>query len=179
MRWPSFSHPARILRKRGQPRKLSEDPCCAIATSWGSKTMDSRQLDELARCLSTPGSRRFALAAILGGSLSAFDNANSRAKKGKGKKRKKHKRHSGEGGPCQGVPDDTPCEGAGKCLSGVCNQPPTCRTQSDGICGGGEACCNGSTCLVLATCGPGLAGAPCKIATDCVSGLACVGYRCR
>jgi hypothetical protein len=145
--------------------------------------MDMYRFDDLARWLSAPGSRRLVLAALLGGTLSALPPASSSAKKGKGKKRKRKTRGgspppSPPAGVCQGVPNDSPCAGDGKCLNGVCNPPPECRTKADGLCVGAEECCNGFNCLTAVPCGTGAAGIPCQVTTDCNAGLVCVGFRC-
>jgi hypothetical protein len=145
--------------------------------------MDSHQFDDLARWLSAPGSRRLVLAALLGGALSALPPANSTAKKGKGKgKKRKRKKRGGSPPPsppvCQGVPNDSPCSGPGRCLDGLCNQPPTCQLPSDNV-GCNTACCN-TGCTGGFPCGQIVAGGPCKGPSDCVpgQGLVCIGFRC-
>jgi hypothetical protein len=82
------------------------------------------------------------------------------------------------GGRCRERAADSPCAGSGRCLNGVCNQPPTClppgfRCPSD--------CCSGVCVIELGettgSCGKGGTGTPCFAPDDCQSG-SCVGYRC-
>jgi hypothetical protein len=85
-------------------------------------------------------------------------------------------------GTCSNKPNETSCNGTGKCLTGVCNAPPSC-TQFDGICplSTPEDCCS-QTCTpsgvpAVGNCAKGPAGASCLASTDCTSG-SCIAYRC-
>jgi hypothetical protein len=77
-------------------------------------------------------------------------------------------------------PDNTACNGDGRCLNGVCNQPPICEpagttgciTKSPPCCGE----CN--TQVPSGMCEPGEAGRPCLEDSDCTSN-SCVGYVCQ
>src|SRR5262245_24046976 len=74
-------------------------------------------------------------------------------KKGKGKKKPKTcpPCKTRRNGKCQGnQPDDTPCDGTGRCLSGTCNPQPTCS-------GSGSSCSSIPCCAGL--CGTSGSGA--------------------
>jgi hypothetical protein len=82
--------------------------------------------------------------------------------------------------PCAGRQDDDQCDGDGRCLNGVCNPPPDCR--SIGQCGVDpfEIPCCSVDCVLLGSdffCGSVLAGFPCQVNLGCKSGP-CIGYRC-
>ena len=168
--------------------------------------MDANRFEMLLRSLSGLPSRRGALRLLAGsalGSLITPDAVSTAAKKkgGKGKKGKKKKQPPQDNqttsippppvaGPCDGQPDDTPCNGDGLCLNGVCNPQSPCAGR-DVRCGQGDnaVCCqaprNGT-----ATCGSGgscnfvcnqgykrcdLLGGACIPTGDCCTDSECQG----
>jgi hypothetical protein len=142
--------------------------------------LDGNRFDALSISLGHVGTRRGALATLFAGAFGFLGRVDAGAKKGGGKKGKgKSGKKKGKKAnrtvpppPCQGQPNDTPCEGSGRCLAGICNPAPVCPV----ICAGRPCCgtCNGppEECVPSAP-----AGSPCLSGGDCVSGR-CVGYRC-
>lgn len=162
--------------------------------------MDGHQFDDLLRTLAR--SRRAAIVTLVGAAAGVVGLPDTAA----GKKRKKKKKKcrgcpactSCVKGKCVAVPNFTPCGGAcqecqggqcvnkangttcggtNQCLNGVCNPQPNCISFNVGGCDGAlqECCsgvCDGNVCT------KGIAGRPCKVSGDCVSGQ-CVGYLCQ
>lgn len=131
----------------------------------------------------------------LSGLLAALGLSHLHGTEAKRKKRKKKKGPKGSSGPsapgttspptnpCQGQPNNSGCNGVGRCLNGSCNQPPTCKTISDSLfgnpCGASPECCSGF-CHNNGVCSVSQAGQACRIEDDCgnVGGGSCIGYRC-
>ena len=88
-------------------------------------------------------------------------------------------------GSCVPKPDDAPCDGSGKCLTGSCNPVPTCLTGAASVTpceppGMPALCCSGHCCVSGAAdfhCCVGQTGTPC-FGNDNCAGLVCTGYRC-
>lgn len=145
--------------------------------------MNTTHFDRLIREITvTPTRRGFAgaLAGLsLGGWLGAVRDPGTEAKKKKRKscrlcqKRKK--------GKCKGnKPDDTACDGDGKCFAGECISRPTCLGFIDDCQESGE-CCSG-VCIGGIFCNASNLDQPCLVQSDCspVPGvLQCIAYRCR
>jgi hypothetical protein len=135
--------------------------------------VEIERFDRLARAFITTPSRR-ALLTLLGSGLAVAKTAETAAKKKCGPCKKKKK------GKCKKKkPNDTPCNGEGRCLNGVCNQPPTCSPALN-LCIVDGDCCSGD-CVGVAfpgDCAPGEAGTPCFNDSDCTSGV-CTGFRCQ
>jgi hypothetical protein len=160
-----------ILAMRAAPSHL------VVATQGAP--MDGSQFDSLTRSLSDSFSRRD-LARFLGGlalsgalALLGLTEAEGKRKK---KKRKKRRAKSPPPSPCQGQPDDTPCNGTGRCLGGVCNPEPRCIGAVGSSCLADSDCCSGR-CGIGGSCVLSTVGQPCFVAGDCYSER-CVGYRC-
>lgn len=86
-----------------------------------------------------------------------------------------------DGRTCSPQPDDTSCQGTGRCGSGVCHAAPVCVSVNQSGCSDVRPCCNGM-CIVIqpfgAVCaGQGGHGATCNGDGDCTSG-SCVAFRC-
>jgi hypothetical protein len=147
-----------------------------------SPPMDAEHFDRLTRSLMTPGSRRRALSALLGGCLGLLGATEIGAKKPNQKRRacppcKKRKR-----GKCKGqLPDGTPCAG-GTCQGGMC-QPPgdPCPGQKRcaGRCIPTNQCCTAEDCPALpgyrccqgvCTDTKGGTGFSCNVDPECCSG---------
>ena len=169
--------------------------------------MESGCFDILTRSLFVAGSRRQACALALGGALAplligenaAAHNALKSCKRKSGKQKKqclkKAKKHNAAHAneapppPCQGQPDNTPCNGDGRCLTGVCNPKPTCFDKARSCSPMNESACCSETCPpeppinVVGECSHSEAGKPCYTDASCNFGdtgfLTCVGYRCR
>src|SRR5215211_8507750 len=163
--------------------------------------MDGVTFDRLTKTLTAPGSRRRALGGLLAGAFGlagwsgmngavAHDlKAKCKKKSGDAKKKclKKAKKHAAEHadeappppGPCDGTPNDSPCNGDGKCLNGVCNPKPGCLGYNKGPCLNETVCCGDFCSSGLCNTITGAAtGSPCQNGLDCASGQ-CVGYRCQ
>lgn len=167
--------------------------------------MDADRFDALARTLAAPGSRRRALAGLLGGAVAllgptdaAAGAATKRCKQIEDRKRRRaclargRRRPRGDTGspppppppppPCAGKPDDAPCHGDGRCRNGACNPRPTCGGYQSGDgrpCDAvaEAACCSGACDPVFGSaCLLGNAGRPCRASADCAA--TCVGYVC-
>jgi hypothetical protein len=137
--------------------------------------LDSLRFDCLTRALATAPSRRDLTRVLtglaLGGGAAAARLADVNAKKCGPCKKKKH-------GKCKKKkPDDSPCNGEGKCLNGTCNQPPTCGGLFQ-FCFTDDECCSGDCPFNLAECRQGAADTPCHNAGDCLSNV-CIGFRCQ
>jgi hypothetical protein len=159
-----------LLAMRTTPSRL------VVATR--SALMDGSRFDSLTRSLSETVSRRhltrFMGMVALGGSLSLLGLAEAEAKRKKKRNRKKRGRTGSPPSPCEGQPDDAPCNGTGRCLGGVCNPEPQCIGAGGRACRVGSDCCSG-TCSEF--CAMAAVGRQCVVAGDCVSGR-CLGYRC-
>jgi hypothetical protein len=165
--------------------------------------MDGSQFDSLVKGLTAYGSRRRALSALLAGVVGLLnwpgqedaeahdlsDKCKKKSGKAKRKCLKKARKHNAAhiAFPCQGQPDDTPCNGDGRCLNGVCNPKPTCSLGRRGISGSitcnkttPETCCSGE-CITFGVdiCDTSATGKPCVETENCDANLACVGYVCR
>ena len=160
--------------------------------------MDATCFDAFTRSLSTTRSRRDALAALLGGSFGIFglvhpDDAKA-AKSGKckpdcgpcatcakGKCKKKNGKKKCKKGTCVPTPNDTICNGTGRCLNGTCNDLPVCAQFGAGCSTANPGTCCSDVCIVtgmmVAACSFGAPGQECIAGTDCASG-GCVGFRC-
>jgi hypothetical protein len=133
-------------------------------------------IDRLARMLGASPTRRGITRVLTGmtlaGTLTAAHDAAARRKK-KCKACRFRKR-----GRCRGKkPNETPCNGDGKCFDGACIVKPQC----DGVgaqCdpSGPVNCCNG---CFIDTCQPGSANDECFVTADCFAGLTCIAFRCR
>src|SRR5215212_4981744 len=155
--------------------------------------MDAERFDTLARSLTTTGSRRRALAALAGllgllglaqpgdatagGACKPSCNECATCKKGKCHKTKHGK--VCKKGKCKPKPNDTTCNGTGKCLNETCNAQPSCmQFSAPCIVGTPPFCCSG-ICNNFnpfdVHCDKGAAGTMCLAATDCTSG-SCIGY---
>jgi hypothetical protein len=177
--------------------------------------LDAERFDTLARFLSGSPTRRGALRLLAGAALggvmgsradgeASAHNALPACKKKSGKAKKKciknARKHNATHAtpppppppppPCQGRPDDTPCNGDGRCLNGVCNPKPTCGfgadfgspTLSQCRSASPETCCSGR-CIVISQpfglCYVSAQGQSCIETTNCDLNLECVGYVCR
>jgi hypothetical protein len=170
--------------------------------------MDAERFERILRTMSTSPSRRQALSgllgALLGGALSSGSILSAAKKKGKGGKGKKGKGKGKKGGKgktkkpqcpascpvcqqcvdgqsCTPIAGNTPCDGAGRCLNGVCNQPPNCVSFAlpCGQLPTDTPCCAGTCSNLVNQClTRGDAGAKCNVNADCTS-QSCVGYRCQ
>lgn len=140
--------------------------------------MDSDQFDRLSRIVGRASTRRTlsrALAGVAFGSgLVALPGAEADAKKKCGPCRKK--KH----GKCKGPkPDNTACNGDGRCLAGTCIAHLNCL--GTGIActqGNPGACCSG-VCRTDDHCQNSQDGQTCLIDADCITPSLCVGYQCR
>jgi hypothetical protein len=145
--------------------------------------MDSTQFTHLMRALTETPTRRDIARALTGltlsGALGSAWHDDAEAKKKKRKKcgpcqtRKK--------GKCKGAkPDDTTCNGDGKCFAGACIPRPTCLGYY-GECYMSGQCCS-DVCVGSLLCLPSNLEQPCHVHSDCSStptGLQCIAYRCR
>jgi hypothetical protein len=78
-------------------------------------------------------------------------------------------------------PNNTSCNGDGRCLDGVCNAPPDCMSAGTAGCNTSSTPCCSDVCdsgQPSGRCEPGEAGKPCLQDSDCVSN-SCVGYVCQ
>jgi hypothetical protein len=91
-----------------------------------------------------------------------------------------------QNGTCANKPNDSACQGAGRCLNGVCNPPPTCTpafqpcyVSLPPLCCGDNLACWSSVQGTTPTCRGyfGGEGSPCHTGIDCRS-QECIGYRC-
>jgi hypothetical protein len=151
--------------------------------------MDGTQFDTLTRALVELRSRR-GLGRLLGGLVVAgsLPRLGSAATTAKGKKAKKKRKKKARPQPpvapppafsCQGQPDDTPCNGDGRCLLGRCNPRPNCQVRAVTCAGASPPCCGSCETEVPFTCLLSVAGQPCYESADCQAGLQCIGYTCR
>jgi hypothetical protein len=129
--------------------------------------MDPTRFDALSRALGREHPRRTALALLAAAPLALGGKTATAARL-----KKKN--------PCKAKPNDTPCQGSGRCLSGACHPEPTCGDPG-APCNDASACCGGSCagapfpeCTARSA-----AGQACYANDDCVSGLFCVGYVCQ
>jgi hypothetical protein len=148
--------------------------------------MDDSRFDTLVRSLTDVRSRR-GLTRLLAGvavsgplALLGLAETEGKGKKGKKKKKKKKKRSTTSPGPCAGKPNDSACNGDGKCLNGVCNPKPTCIGEGSSCAGLGNAACCTKACEG-GECDGGSDSEPnnaeCQVDADCQS-RRCLGYRC-
>jgi len=123
--------------------------------------MDGHRFDTLTRSLSTPGSRRNALVAVLGGTLGLLGLSHVDVASAGGKCKpacnecqtcKKGTCHKSKHGKackkskCQAKVEGTACTG-GRCRSGICCVPNCAGKQcGDDGCGGSCGPCNGGSC---------------------------------
>lgn len=143
--------------------------------------MDGSGFGTLVRGLAAIPSRRSVLAALGAGALAALaggdrpDDAVARGRKGR--KTDCEPCQTRKKGRCKGhTPDDTPCNGDGRCLDGRCNPRPYCLGPEAACLVDGDCCsdyCHWETKRCLAP----LFGEPCLADGDCFSGR-CIGYRC-
>jgi hypothetical protein len=140
--------------------------------------MDTGRFDHLTRALAVAPSRRGITRTFIGlafGGAAALELiVDAEAKKcGVCKKKKK--------GKCKKKkPNDTACDGTGKCLNGTCNQPPDCLPGFAFACLDGNACCSGLCQGLFPTsqCSKGAKDTPCYNNVDCTSNV-CIGFRCQ
>jgi hypothetical protein len=147
--------------------------------------MVASTFDDLARTLTSPGSRRRTFGAVLGGALSlalgasSVQNAAAKKKCPPCKKRKN--------GKCKKtLPDGTDCPG-GTCQSGSCVAGcPPARVCGNGCCPDGQICQQGQCAAGGNGCPNGqrpcgtacLLAGQCCTATDCPTGITCCGRLC-
>ncbi len=146
--------------------------------------MDSQAFDQFTRRLSGAITRRTALAASLAALVpAALPEGEAGAR---GAKCPPCKRRVGPKGRkrCRPVPDNRACQGNGRCLSGKCRKPPTCKSSLQD-CSSAAECCS-SLCLSdPGFCGNGPVGSPCHVDFDCGGGPSnnfryrCIGFVCR
>ena len=149
--------------------------------------MDADRFDDVLRALVSRASRRGILRALSSALLATLPSALTRpevaAKKWRKRKKRKKKRRAVVSPPppvCTGKPDDSSCDGTGKCLAGVCNQPPTCRTFLMNCSGPNTGTCCSDNCgpATAPFCFAGGAGKHCLASNDCFS-ESCIGHRCQ
>ncbi len=155
--------------------------------------MATTRFDEITSTLAATSTRRGALrflAAAFGvGSVAVLGSKESAAKRRRGGKKRRRK-PTAPPPPCQGQPDDTPCNGDGRCLNGMCHARPTCATSATECPNAtatsvvDRACCSSICSARLpfsgkAFCAKSATGQPCYDTNDC-SLLAdtCRGYVC-
>ena len=148
--------------------------------------METARFDHITSTLGETSTRRGALrglaAAAFGlGSVAVLGSQESAAKRRRGSKKKQKS-------PCQGQPDDTPCNGDGRCRNGLCQARPTCAT-SPTVCPNtttgsvvDRACCSsicGAPLFGQAWCTKSATGQPCYDTNDCsLIADTCRGYVC-
>jgi hypothetical protein len=140
--------------------------------------VETERFDRLTRVLVTAPSRRALTRALfgltLGGAAAVELGRNVEAKKcGSCKKKKK--------GKCKKKkPNDTACDGTGKCLNGTCNQPPVCEPAFSIVCFDDSECCSNAYAGLFPNtqCSQGGGNTPCITNADCISNV-CVGFRCQ
>lgn len=127
--------------------------------------MEPPRFDALSRIVGRPHSRRTTLALLTTGPLAlrGMSEAETRRKKKQ---------------PCKGKPDDTPCKGDGRCLSGVCQPKPACLAFGD-ACSSPDDCCT-HACYPHNCLSDGVPpGGVCRSTGDCDDVyFSCVGYVC-
>ena len=148
--------------------------------------METARFDHITSALAETSTRRGALrglaAAAFGlGAVAVLGSQESAAKRLKKGQKKKS--------PCQGQPDDTPCNGDGRCRNGMCNLRPSCAT-SPTVCPNtttsslvDRACCSSICGAPLfggrAWCTKSATGQPCYDTNDCsLIADVCLGYVC-
>jgi hypothetical protein len=147
--------------------------------------METTRFDQITSTLGETSTRRGALRALAAaafglGSVAVLGSQESAAKR---RKKGKKKRPT-----CQGQPDDTPCNGDGRCLNGVCQARPTCATSPTSCANAtmtpvvDRACCS-STCGApfagQTWCTKSATGQPCYETNDCsLIADTCRGYVC-
>jgi hypothetical protein len=145
----------------------------------GTRQVESTRFDAVIRGLASAPSRRavvrgvlaVAVAVAVGGAAGSARMTDSEAKEKCGPCKKKKK------GKCKkNKPNNTPCNGEGTCLNGVCNQPPVCSPAFTFGCVNNPTCCSGACSANF--CAVGAAGTPCLSNPDCFSN-ACIGFRCQ
>jgi hypothetical protein len=174
--------------------------------------MDANRFDTLSRFLATATPRRETLrllsSVVLGASLLYLDKGDIGAKRKKKKKKKAKVTVCVNGQsltvpksvalslieqgatygacalpPCQGLANDAPCNGDGRCLAGVCNPRPDCDPVGTPCspAGPNTACCSDVCFEILfgpVVCDNGTPNTRCFGAGQCFPPLQCVGYRC-
>jgi hypothetical protein len=137
--------------------------------------MDPARFDRLVRAVAaTPTRRR--VSQVLAGLVASGVIESARRDEVTAKKRCKPCRRRKKG-TCKGKkPNDTSCNGEGKCFAGTCIPRPTCVGNA-GNCSQAVQCCSGFCDGI--ECFAGGAGTECYETSDCTIGLSCIGYRCR
>jgi hypothetical protein len=148
--------------------------------------MDTTQFNHLMRALTLTPTRRDVARALTGltlsGAIASVWGNDAEAKK---KKRKKcGPCQTKKKGKCKGAkPDDTTCNGDGKCFAGACIPRPTCLASASACtqpaagacCSGICSAAHGDLCLFSDP------GQPCYTGSDCNGAplTPCIAYRCR
>ena len=135
-------------------------------------------IDRLARTLAASPTRRGFTRTMAGTVLAGAVSSLARDAAAKKKRKKCKACRFRRKGRCKGrKPDETPCNGDGKCFDGECIAKPQC----DGF--GAECdpsgplnCCN--SCFID-TCQRGFAGDQCFVNADCDPLFTCIAFRCR
>lgn len=145
--------------------------------------MDAARFDRWTRAWSIVHSRRGLNRTLVGVTLAGVLGA-ARIEATGAKKSKKScpACRTKKQGRCKGhKPDDTNCEGGGKCLNGKCNPPPTCAAFGDFPCTA-SSCCSLQCCTHPIVpdpfCCSSQPGERCYDDGDCFGEATCVGYRC-
>jgi hypothetical protein len=135
--------------------------------------MDGPQFDRLTRALRPNTSRRHALHSLVSLGTAAGFAAGGYDVAAKRRRKKKKK----QGNPCEGQPDDAPCNGSGRCFRGGCVPRPVCGDiQAD--CTDGSTCCSTNCHPGYFHCVESLLGFPCYEDYECIFGAQCLAYRC-
>ncbi|HEX5499715.1 MAG TPA: hypothetical protein VFX03_10825, partial [Thermomicrobiales bacterium] len=100
--------------------------------------MDDDPFADLARFVRRETDRRLFAGALLG-LLGGFGMGSAEAKQGKKKKCKPC--HVRKHGKCRKAPDDSICDGDGRCLAGICNAKPDC-VPAGADCEAATPCCS-------------------------------------
>ncbi|HEU0116236.1 MAG TPA: hypothetical protein VFQ80_16225 [Thermomicrobiales bacterium] len=141
--------------------------------------MDRRRFDALARLVGNNAMSRRAAASGL--AAMAWSSTLAPAAAGAKPRKKKCKPcHVRKHGKCRKAPDDSACNGDGRCRDGTCNPKPTCAS-TGAVCSQSSQCCS-QDCNDIGksggSCQAGDAGKPCLTSADCVSQI-CVGFVCK